>query len=296
MVGRFTTRDGRALAYEEFGNPNGKPVFSLHGTPGSHRGPRPRGLRLYPRGIRLIGYDRPGYGDSDRCEGRRVADAAADVEDLADRLGIERFAVVGRSGGGPHALACAALLPERVTRVASLVTCAPRDLMGERWYDGMAERNIEWYRVAELGIDAYTEFVADDMNRKRADPESALPSSHADVPKADRAASSEYGIKSGLVDTYAEALRHGIGGWIDDNLAMISPWGFDPATLTTPVKLWHGADDVFSPVAHSTWLKQCIPHAELDIADGKAHLGAIEELPRLLLWLTEGLERADARS
>jgi pimeloyl-ACP methyl ester carboxylesterase len=295
MVSTLITRDGRVLAYEQYGDKSGKPVFFLHGTPGSRTGPRPRPSTLYRQGIRLIGYDRPGYGHSDRFKGRRVVDAASDVEELAESLGIERFAVVGRSGGGPHALACAALLPERVTRVASLVTCAPRDLMEERWYDGMAARNIEWYRVADLGIEAYTAFVAEDMNRKRADPESALPTNHSDVPKADRAASSEFGIKSGLVDTYTEALRNGIDGWIDDNLALVSPWGFEPALLCPPVLLWHGVDDIFSPPEHSRWLKQRIPHAVLDLAAGKAHLGAIEVLPSLFPWLTEGLEYSTVR-
>lgn len=295
MVSTLTTRGGRVLGYEQFGDPHGKPVVFLHGTPGSRSGPHPRDIRLYPQEIRLIAYDRPGYGHSERFKGRTVADAAADVEDLADALGVERFAVAGRSGGGPHALACAALLPERVTRVASLVTCGPRDLMGDDWYQGMAERNIEWYRVAETGIDAYTEFVSPEMNSRRADPESALPTNHADVPKPDRAAGSEYGIMSGLVGTYEEGLRPGVGGWIDDNLALVSPWGFDLATLHTPVLLWHGAEDVFSPVSHSHWLQQRIPQARLKLAQGKAHLGAIEELPGLLPWLTEGLERSAAR-
>jgi pimeloyl-ACP methyl ester carboxylesterase len=203
--------------------------------------------------------------------------------------------VVGRSGGAPHALACAALLPERVTRVAALVACAPRDLMGERWYDGMAASNIKRYRKAEHGIAVYTAYVAEEMNHSRANPESVMPTTHADVPKADRVAASEYGTKSGLMDTYTEALSNGIGGWIDDDLALVNPCGFDLARLRVPVLLWHGAEDVFSPVAHSQWLEQAIPGARLDLAVGRAHLGAIEVLPGLFPWLTAGLERSAAR-
>src|SRR5690348_12319336 len=120
-------RDGRRVAVEEWGSPSGSPVLLLHGTPGSRLGPVPRPLVLYQLGIRLITFDRPGYGRSDRMPGRRVADVAADVLEIADALGLERFGVLGRSGGGPHALACAALLPERTTRAAVLVGLAPSE-------------------------------------------------------------------------------------------------------------------------------------------------------------------------
>ncbi len=115
------TPDGRHLSTQTYGDPDGKPVFLLHGTPGSRLGPHPRGTVLHRLGVRLIAFDRPGYGDSDRFQGRRVADAATDVLAIADAFGLDKFAVVGRSGGGPHALACAALLPDRLTKVAVLV-------------------------------------------------------------------------------------------------------------------------------------------------------------------------------
>jgi pimeloyl-ACP methyl ester carboxylesterase len=285
MVSTLNTRDGRVLTYEEYGNPKGKPVIYLHGMPGSRLGPIPRASRLYPHGIRLISYDRPGYGGSERHRDRAVVDAASDVEDLADFLRIERFAVVGRSGGGPHALACAALLPGRVTRVAALVSLGPRELMGEQWYEGMAELNIEWYKMAERGIDEYTKYVSEEMHRRRADPESVMPHTHSDAPSADRVTASEPGIRAMLVDNFTEALRNGIDGWVDDNLALVNPWGFDVSRVRVPVLLWHGAKDVFSPVAHSRRLAQLIPAARLELAEGGAHLSAIEELPRLFSWL-----------
>ena len=291
MVSTLNTRDGRVLAYKEFGDPKGKPVVAMHGTPGSRIGPHLRALRLYPHGIRLISYDRPGYGESTRSEGRIVADAAADVEDLADALGIERFAVVGRSGGGPYALACAALLPERVTRVAALVSWAPRDLLGERWYEGMAARNVEWFKVAESGIDVFTRYVEVEMDRSRDDPESVMPHTHSKLPKADQAVGSEFGIKSALVDTYIEALSAGPGGWIDDILAVVRPWGLELPRINVPVLLWHGADDVFAPMGHARHLAQVIRRAELHLVEGKAHLSAIEALPSVLPWLAAGLER-----
>jgi pimeloyl-ACP methyl ester carboxylesterase len=290
MVSTLLTRDSRVLAYEEFGDPNGKPVIALHGTPGSRMGPHPRASRLYPHQVRLIAYDRPGYGESERFEGRAVADAAHDVEDLADALGIERFAVVGRSGGGPHALACAALLPARVTRVAALASWAPRELMDDRWYEDMAENNVDWFRKAELGIAEYTAYVAEEMNRRRSHPESVMPHHHSKLPKADRAMVTDYGIRSKLVDTFAEALRKGVDGWIDDNLAVVSRWGFELSRTSVPVLLWHGAQDVLAPVGHSRVLARAIPKAQLQLVRG-AHLSAIKALPSVLPWLIEDSDR-----
>src|ERR1700722_11642562 len=136
---------GRRLTVCEFGDRSQEPVFYLHGTPGSRVGPRPTNQELENFKIRLIAFDRPGYGGSDRLETRTVADVAADVEAIADRLGVDRFAVLGRSGGGPHALACAALLPHRVTRAAALVSLAPWQAQGLDWFDGMAKSNRDAY-------------------------------------------------------------------------------------------------------------------------------------------------------
>src|SRR5262245_10458430 len=145
VEGALTTfmrsRDGRTLAVEERGVPDGNPIFLLHGTPGSRLGPSPRAGVLWRLGVRLISYDRPGYGLSARRFGRRVADVASDVGDVADALGVDTFAVIGRSGGASHALACAALLPERTTRVAALVPLAPPSAEGLDWFEGMTSSN-----------------------------------------------------------------------------------------------------------------------------------------------------------
>jgi pimeloyl-ACP methyl ester carboxylesterase len=269
-----------------YGDPDGRPILLLHGTPGSRLGPHPRSSVLYRLGVQLIAFDRPGYGESDRRGGRQVADAAADVLAIADAFGLERFAVVGRSGGGPHALACAALLPERVTRAAVLVGLAPHSADGLDWFDGMAQSNVTEFTAAANGYEdivAHTKAVA---NAVRADPASLLASLQADLPDSDRRVVADPGIRSMLLETYAEALRRSAYGWVDDALAFCSPWGFDPATVTVPVLLWHGARDVFSPASHARWLAERIPSAAVVVQAGAAHFGALDVLPDILRWVS----------
>jgi pimeloyl-ACP methyl ester carboxylesterase len=286
MVSTLRTRDGRALTFAQHGDLDGRPVVVMHGTPGSRLGPIPRASRLYLQGIHLIAYDRPGYGGSDRLSGRTVAHAAADVADLVDALGIERFAVVGRSGGAPHALACAALLPERVTRAATLVAFAPYTLMGPRWYEGMTKSNIREYGIAETGAGQLEAYLGSMAAAIQADPESHLPFDEKDLIRPDRAVMADFGIRRMLLDNFREALRQTPYGWIDDSLSFVRPWGFDPAAIRGPVRLWHGSDDNYAPVTHSRWLGERIPGADTIIQRDAGHFTSIEALPSILSWLS----------
>jgi len=264
----------------------GKPVFLLHGTPGSRVGPLPRQGLLYRLGVRLITYDRPGYGQSDRQTGRRVSDVASDVEAIADQLGLGRFAVVGRSGGGPHALACAALIPNRVTRTAVLVGLAPREAEGLDWFEGMTETNVTDYTKAMQGRSRLAAHLKPAALEIKDDPVQLVNSLYDELTEADRWVVADTGIRAMLVDNYAEALRKSPDGWIDDAMAFCSPWGFDPADISVPTWLWHGEDDVFSPASHSRWLASRIPTAKMTIQPGVAHFHALHVLPDLLPWLT----------
>ncbi len=278
--------DGRRLSTQVYGDPEGKPVFLLHGTPGSRLGPHPRSAVLHRLGVRLISFDRPGYGGSDRLEGRQVADAAADVLAIADAYELEKFAVVGRSGGGPHALACAALLPERTTKTAVLVGLAPHGADGLDWFDGMSESNVVEFTAAANGyegIAAHTRATADAI---RANPASLIATLQAELPDPDRRVVADRGIRSKLIESYAEAMRTSDFGWIDDVLAFCSPWGFEPAAVSIPVLLWHGARDVFSPASHAIWLADKIPGAAVVVQAGAAHFGALDVLPDILRWLS----------
>jgi pimeloyl-ACP methyl ester carboxylesterase len=282
------TADGRRLSTQMDGDLEGRPVFLLHGTPGSRLGPRPRSAVLHRMGIRLISFDRPGYGESDRLEGRRVADAAADVLAIADAYGLGKFAVVGRSGGGPHALACAALLPERLTKAAVLVGIAPRGAEGLDWYDGMTRSNVLEHAEAAKGYEALAAMTEAAAEAVRADPASLLSRLQADMPDPDLRVVADRGIRAMLLKTYTEALRTSAHGWIDDALAFYSPWGFDPAAVRVPVLLWHGASDNLSPVSHAWWLADRIPSAAMVVQAGAAHFGALDVLPDILCWLSAG--------
>ncbi|WP_406859202.1 alpha/beta hydrolase [Streptomyces sp. HUAS MG47] len=293
MVQLIRTRDGRDLAVEAFGNPHGRPVFMLHGTPGSRLGPAPRAAVLYRLGVRLITFDRPGYGDSDRLPGRRVAAAAADVEAVADALGIDEFAVVGRSGGAPHALACAALLPNRAVRTAALVGLAPRNAPGLNWFDGMTESNVREYINAAAGHRQLTAALEFRTLAIRSDPDASVADMHRGLPAADREIVSDVGIRSMLVRNFAEGLSSSADGWVDDVMAFSHDWGFRPEDIAGPVLLWHGEKDIFAPVQHTRWLAERIPRAELVVERGAAHFAALRVLTKVLSWATRPASGGD---
>jgi pimeloyl-ACP methyl ester carboxylesterase len=296
--------DDREVTVDSLGAPDGAPVFLLHGTPGCRAGPRPRPSVLYRLGIRLICYDRPGYGGSDPHPGRTVADAAWDVLEIADALKLDSFSVVGRSGGGPHALACAALLEERVRSAAVLVGLAPADAEDLDWYAGMSDSNVDEYKRADSAV-RYADATVRASLRQRAenirdDPESLLRFLDPQLTGPDRRIVVDASFVQLLTDTYAEAVRVGADGWIDDVLAFRRPWGFDPSKVKVPVLLWHGEDDMFSPVGHTHWLHSRVPGSILEVQTGAAHFGAMEILPSVLAWAkeaarSEGLRIQSAR-
>jgi pimeloyl-ACP methyl ester carboxylesterase len=240
---------------------------------------------LYQLGLRLITFDRPGYGGSDRKPQRTVADAAADVAAVADALGLDRFAVMGRSGGGPHALACAALLPERVTRAAVLVGLAPRQAEGLDWFAGMTPSNVTEFTMAQRGSGAVSQRLGPAAERIRADPRLLLTQLDGELTEVDRRIVADAGIRRMLVSNFAEGLRRSAAGWIDDVLALAGPWEFDPGAITVPTLVWHGTEDAFSPVDHARWLGGRIPGAIVRLQPGGSHFAALDVMPDLLPWL-----------
>lgn len=288
MNREVTTKDGRKLAYEAWGDPKGHPVFLLHGTPGSRHGPRPRTMVLYQLGIYLIAYDRPGYGGSTRAPGRRVIHAADDVWAIAKSLGLDSFSVVGRSGGGPHALACAAKYPKLVRSAAVLVSLAPRDAEGLDWFDGMTESNVREYTSARKDREELRATLAEKADAISDDPLSLLSSLDEEMPDADRAVVADAGIRTMLRRNFITGLagqEESEGGWVDDAVSFCQEWGFDPADIQVPTLLWHGERDVFSPLRHFRWLSERIKGATVVLQPGVAHFAAVPALPEVLVWL-----------
>ena len=275
--------DGRRLAYAERGPASGRPVLFHHGTPGSRVGRHPDPT-LYERlGVRVVSFDRPGYGGSDRHEGRAVSAVAADVAALADRLGWERFGVLGVSGGGPHALACAALLPERVSRVAVLVTPAPYEPEFD-FLAGMAPSNIDEFSAALAGPAAIAAYLAPSIEALRTEPEQVLDQLAAELPLPDRETMARPEVRELLIANWQEAIRQGAAGWLDDDLGFTQSWGFELGTIGTEARVWHGELDVLAPQAHGRRVAAALPNGSFELVEGQGHL-LYDAWPRALEWL-----------
>jgi pimeloyl-ACP methyl ester carboxylesterase len=253
-------------------------VYWHHGSPNIGAPPAP----LFPRsdelGIRWISHDRPGYGGSASHDGRTVAATAADAAAVADALGVERFAVMAHSGGGPNALACAAMLPERVLAVVVIAGLAPTDAEGLDWFDGFGASGSAELRAAIEGREALEhqlehsedEFTADD---------------HAELA----------GEWSWFIDVVKPAVAGGLGGFVDDDLAAVRPWGFDPSDIDAPTLVVHGTNDSVVPPAHGQWLSVHCRAGELWLRDGDGHISVMRSANDALTWLTSRASRRARR-
>ena len=248
-------------------------VFWLHGSPNVGSPPEPLFAAAEANGLRWVSYDRPGYGGSGPDDGRRVASAAADVAAIADALGIGRFAVLGHSGGGPHALACAALLPERVIAAVSVSAPAPFDADGLDWFAGWSP-----------GITAENRAAADGRAALEAHWAAAEPEDMgAFFTEADLAALG--GNWSWLAGVADQAMQQGSEGMAEDTLASVQPWGFRPGDIGVPVLIRHGASDKMVPCAHGEWLAARCPGAESRIVPDAGHITVLDSAPEALAWL-----------
>ena len=284
------TPDGRTLAIEEAGDPGGHPVLVHNGTPNSRHLYGPAAADAAARGLRLIGYDRPGYGGSTPQPGRTVADCTADVRAICAELGIDRLAMWGVSGGGPHLLACAALLPDLVTAAASLASLAPADAEGLDWFDGMGEENADDYRLLKSDPDA----CRAKLEKER---EASLAASGADLaelfptlltPTDAAALTGEFAEY--LAYTGRAGLAPGSQGWWDDGVAHASHWGFELDAIRVPVLLMHGRQDQFVPFGHGRWLAARIPGVEARLLDGDGHLTLeTDRIGEVHAWLADRL-------
>jgi len=258
------TPDGRALEVALAGPPDGVPLFSHHGTPGAAGIFAPLVELGAERDLRHITYSRPGYGRSTRLGARSIAACVHDVVAIADALGYERFHSVGGSGGGPHSLACAALLPERVISAAAIASPAPFDADGLDWTAGMGQENIDEFGAVQAGegeLRRYLEQQAAAIDGARGDQiVEVLGDLVSEVDR--RALSGAFGDH--LARQLTHSLSSGVWGWFDDDRALIADWGFELGQVRVPVSIWHGAQDRFCPIAHGEWLTNHL--------QGSAHL------------------------
>ena len=284
------TPDGRVLTVEEAGDPNGRPVLVHEGTPNSRHLYPPAAIDAAVRGLRLISYDRPGYGGSTAQPGRSVADCAADVRAICAELGIGRLALWGISGGGPHVLACAALLPDLVSAVASLASLAPLDAEGLDWFAGMGELNADDVRLFLRDREAARAKLDADRERVLGGSASELVSGLQTLLSPTDAAALNDGLADFLVYCDREGLAPGSQGWWDDGVAHATPWGFELSAISVPVLLMHGRQDRFVPFGHGQWLAEHIPGVEARLLDHDGHLTLLtNRIPEVHGWLKERL-------
>jgi pimeloyl-ACP methyl ester carboxylesterase len=258
------TADGRTIRYSLYGAEAGVPVIAHHGTPGS-RWERPDIIAaIEETGLRVLLYGRPGYG-SDRQPGRTVADAAADVALLADAQGWERFAVTGFSGGGPHALAAAAMLPGRVIRCSTVAAIAPPGTaaFGSLDWPADAGRGEAFLReqLSRRGPEILRDFATAAPGAGESAthaPDDSQPTTHA----PDDGEFAGGVLDGGRYERMRAACVDGLDGWIDDYLALSKAWGFEPRDIGVPVDVWFGSEDDNSTPAHAEWLATTIPGAK----------------------------------
>ena len=267
-----STADGRTLAVAEAGAAGGPVLLSQHGSPGSGRLYRTEIEAAQRLGVRLLAYDRPGYGGSTPHPGRDIADAAEDVAAILDALGAERFATYGWSGGGPHALACAALLEGRCVAAATVAGVAPSDQPDLEFTAGMGEGNVGEFGAAREGrepLEVLLRGEAAGLASVTADQLAEAIAPHLSPPDA--------AVLAGELAEHMHAmilggLAPGIDGWLDDDLAFVKPWGFDVSAIDVPVSVWQGGDDLMVPGAHGRWLAAHVAGAESRLLPDEGHL------------------------
>jgi pimeloyl-ACP methyl ester carboxylesterase len=278
-----TAPDGRTLAVEDAGDRGGRPVMVHVGTPGGRRLYGPRTLAdAERRGLRLISYDRPGYGGSTPQPGRSMADCAGDVRVICDALGVSRLAMWGASGGGPHVLACAALLPDLVPAVASLASPAPYDADGLDWLAGFSQAAIDEVRLT-LGYQTKARAWFQEEREKIL----AAPPAQVALDMQERAGGADLALLTDEMVSIQQALAPGIEGSWDDCVAQLTPWGFDVTQISVPVLLLHGGQDRAVPFSHGQWLASRIPGAQAWFFEDEGHALRESHIEDVQAWLVD---------
>ena len=274
--------DGRRLDLRVSGPAGGFPLVFHHGTPGAAPPRRALERAVHARGLRLVTTSRPGYGDSSPQPGRSVVDVVADTAAVLAAIGADRCLVAGRSGGGPHALACGARLGA-TTAVLVIAGVAPYGTEGLDWLAGMGEDNVAEFSAALQGEDRLRPYLLHEREQlKDATVAGIVASLETLLPDVDRAVlTSEFG--EDLVASFREAVRPGVEGWLEDDIAFTRSWGFELAEISVPTMIWQGSADLMVPFSHGQWLASQLPGASVHLEEGEGHLSiGIGALDRML--------------
>jgi pimeloyl-ACP methyl ester carboxylesterase len=276
--------DGRQLEALASGPPDGLTVVLHNGTPAGLMPAPAIAAAAAERGLRLVLYARPGYGGSTPDPGRRVAAAAADLAAVLDALGTAEFVTVGWSGGGPHALACAALLPGRCLAVATMAGAAPYQAEGLDWWQGMGSENLEEFRAALAGPEALTSFLEPAARELASLTGADVAAGLGDLASAADKAALTGEFADYLAASFRAAVTGGVAGWRDDDLAFVTDWGFTMADAAAgaPVAVWQGDQDMMVPWSHGQWLAAHIPRARAHLLPGEGHLTLVNAFGAIL--------------
>jgi pimeloyl-ACP methyl ester carboxylesterase len=273
--------DGRRLDLRVSGPADGLPLVFHHGTPGAATPIRALERAAHARGLRLVTTSRPGYGDSSPQPGRRIVDVAADTAVVLAAIGADRCLIAGWSGGGPHALACGARLGATVA-VLVIAGVAPYEAEGLDWMAGMGEENIVEFSAALDGEDRLRPVLLGEREQLKAATAADLVASlDTLLPDVDRAVlTGEFG--EDLAANIHEAMRTGVEGWFEDDMAFARSWGFELAEISVPTMIWQGSADLMVPFAHGQWLASQLPGASVHLEEGEGHLsvglGALDRM------------------
>jgi len=267
------TGDGRRLEVLDTGAASGVPLLFHNGTPGGLTDFPPMTAAAAARGLRTVMYARPGYDHSTPQPGRQVASCAADAAAVLDHLGADRFVTIGWSGGGPHALACAALLSGRCLAAASLAGVAPRRAEGLDWLAGMGQENVEEFAAAAAGEEALGPLLAGAAAELTGVTGAQIAASMGGLLSAADQAVLSGEFADYLAASFRAALRVGVAGWRDDDLAFAHDWGFRLADCgAVPTAIWQGDQDLMVPHGHGAWLAAHVPGARAHPRPGEGHL------------------------
>ena len=258
--GTIKLRDGRALAWAEYGPPSGRPVLRFQGTPASRFARHPHEDSYEKLNARVIEFDRPGYGASTRLPGRGFAAVADDAAELLDHLGLDAVHVTGQSGGGPHVLAFCARHPERVRAATVVVGAAPLE---DEDIEGLIGLNRDAYQAARKGWDAVHALLVPVREALIDDPLAAFRGVMDDAPPSDKEIMNDPDWQRVLIEDIREALRPNAEGWADEGLALMSDWDFDPAAAGAHIVWWHGERDANAPLSAVRRLLEKMPNVEL---------------------------------